>query len=366
MRAAQVYPLLRKSTSVLCDVFPNAIRHALGVKPRENPKAFALAALAYLRLSTLTGQARQRDAGLACLQWLRNHAVPGYAGLCWGYPFRIRAQGLDTPENTPVVVVSTIAGEAFMLAHRLTGNTAYLEDARSIAAFILADAPYLEQRDGTACFGYTPTDRRRVHNANLHAVAHLYRVYAQTQEPHLLERAEPGLAFSLKGQCGDGSWPYGEHAPDEAFEAGLLAIIDHYHTGFVIRSLHEIAGITGREDVSNARDRGFAYYRDHLFCPDGMPVNAHAHYPVDIHACAEAVLCPSVLSERFPEVIDLATRSLLWTWRNMCNRSTGVVYYRKYPFLTNRLICPRWGIGWMFHALAEYLAHQPAGADSVC
>ncbi|MCX5757865.1 MAG: hypothetical protein NTU83_05050, partial [Candidatus Hydrogenedentes bacterium] len=363
IRAAQPYPLLRKATSGLCDLFPDASRAVLRIQPQRNPKTFALAALGRLRRSQTTGDCAHLERAQYFLQWLRNHAEPGYGGLAWGYPFDVHAKGLDTPRGTPIGVVASIAGDAFASAYRLTGEAVHREAVVSIAEHLLRDIPRMPQDDGTLCFAYTPGDKRRVHNANLHVVAHLLRAHAITNDARFLECVSPALLFTVKRQRNNGSWPYGEYDPAEPFEESLLCLVDHYHTGFVLRSLHEILQAMER-NVEAARiepgpDKtrevlaaGYACYRDHFFAPDGAPVNAYGRYPIDIHACAESILSPAVLSERFPDAHALAARSLKWAYAHMRNSRDGTVYYRQYPFFTSRLVCMRWGVAWMYYALA--------------
>jgi hypothetical protein len=69
--------------------------------------------------------------------------------LTWGYPFNVRGTGLDTPTNTPTVVVAAIAGEAYALAHRLTKDAEHLKACRSIADFLMKDIPRLPENDGS-------------------------------------------------------------------------------------------------------------------------------------------------------------------------------------------------------------------------
>lgn len=356
IRAAQSNYLSRKATTLLCDLFPRASRRLLNIAPTENPKAHALAALGKMRLHEMSGEATYLAAARKHLDWLREHATAGYSGLCWGYPFHIKAKGLETPAGTPILVISAIAGEAFLRAYELQGAAADLAAARSIAAFMLGDLPRMEEADGTCCFAYTPGDRRRVHNANLLAVQHLMRTGAACGEDALTAAAEPALQFTLARQHATGAWWYGEWREGEAYERGILHMIDHHHTGFVLRALHAIHRVTRREDVFKAMDRGFHYYKRHLFTGASlMPINGYGHWPVDIHACAEAILCPSVLAPDILAARGMAALSLRWTYWHLRDPQTMAPYYRKYPFFTSKLVCPRWGVAWMYWALAEYL-----------
>ena len=363
IRAAQTYPLARKATSALCDLFPVATRRMLGVGKTHNAKAYALVALGRMRRYQATGDIRHWPHAETCLEWLLNNPSPNCSGLAWGYPFDVKGTGVSTPRNTPIVVVASIAGEAFMLARTLDKDARWANAARNIAIFILRDIPRLPGLSSQShCFAYTPGDVRRVHNANLLAAAHLARVYAVTHEPELLDALLPSVLFALEGQREDGSWPYGECAPNEPFEPALMKIVDHYHTGFVLRSLNEIADVAEQTDALDAprlREavrQGFAYYERSLLLPDGTPVAAHGRFPVEIHACAEALICPAMFAAREPGALDLAARSLEWTWRNMRDPQTGFPYHRKYPWFTSKLPCTRWGLAWMYRGVCDFLA----------
>jgi hypothetical protein len=354
IRAAQPYYFPRRATTALCDLFPKGMRRLLRLAPSENPKAFALTALGAFRMGQLTREAAYLDRGLALLERLKERASPGYAGLCWGYPFDIYAKGLDTPRDTPVAVVSAIAGEAFLLAHEITGEAAYLDAARSIAGFFMSDLPRLEADDGTHCFAYTPLDRRRIHNANLLVAGHLIQVGERTGETALIDAAAPALRFTIDRQREDGAWAYGEYREGDPFEPGLLALVDHHHTGFVLRSLHGIHELRPDLGVEKPLKKAFQFYRT-LSSPAGMPLNEYGAYPVDIHACAEAILCGAQLSKRFPPARNLAILTLRWTYWYLRNPVDGAPWYRKYPYYTSRIVFPRWSVAWMYRAMAEYL-----------
>lgn len=354
IRAAQPHYAARKATTLLTDCFPKLSRRVLGIQPTENPKAFALVALGSFRLYQVTGNAPYLEQGLRMLDWLRAHATPGFAGLCWGYPFHVHAKGLDSPPGTPVGVISSIAGHAFLEAHALTGDIQHLNDARSVAAFMLSDLPRMDAGDGTYCFGYTPGDRRRVHNANLLVAEHLMRVWAVTQEQALHDAAHPAIAFTLQRQRDDGAWTYGEHDTSEPYEAGLLHLVDNHHTGFVLRSLHAIHQAEARPEILAAVRKGWNFYRT-LFDKWGGPINEYGKWPVDIHACAEGLLCASALKGTVLGTRRMAYLTLRWPHYYLRNRRDDTPYYRKYPWFTARILFPRWGLAWMYYAMAEYL-----------
>jgi hypothetical protein len=354
IRALQPWRMPRRFSTLCCDLFPVTLRRLLDIAPTENPKTHALLAAADLRLFECAGDQAFTARAAAHLDWLREHAAAGYAGLCWGYPFPIHAKGLEVASGSPNVIISAIAGDAFLRAHGLTGDASYLEAARAICAFILADLPRMETESGEYCFGYSPEDRRRVHNANLLAAELLIRCGMAAEEEALIEAALPALDYTLNRQREDGAWTYGEADAEEGFETGLLAMIDHHHTGFVLRSLQGIYQARPEDRLMAALKSGFGFYRG-LILSSGIPVSASGKYPIDIHACAECVLCLSMLSETLRIPMRLPVRTMRWTWYCLRDPETGAPFYRKYPFAASRILFPRWGAAWMYRALAEFL-----------
>ncbi len=362
IRAAQRRPLLRKATTAICDLFPHASRYLLDVAPTLNPKALALTALGDMRLYQVTGDKAHLTRGLDRLDELRRCACDNHAGLCWGYPFAVHAVGLDTPRDTPVAVVCAIAGEAFLLAHEITREQKYLDAADDVARFMLDELPRLESPGGDWCFAYTPTDRRRVHNANLLVVEHIARTAERLNNDALGDEIGPALNFTLSRQRDDGAWPNGEHIEGDPYEPGLMRLVDHHHTGFVLRSLFRIQKVLSNDGIADALRRGIVRYTK-LIRPNGMPVNEYAAWPVDIHACAEGILCPSALVDVMPGALARALLVMRWTHQYLRDTRSGMPWYRKYPGVAAHIIFPRWGVAWMYRALAEYLYAHTVSRD---
>ncbi len=355
LRALQGYPLLRRASTVLCDAFPHLTRRLLSIAPTENPKTHALLAIGDLRLYQLTGDAHYQHQAVEHLQWLLDHAHPGFNHLCWGYPFAVKAQGLDTTPHAPVCVVGAIAGEAFLLAHEVIGQAPYRAAATAIARHFLEEVPIYPASDSACCFCYGPEDYRRVHNANLLVAQHLLEVAVLNDDPSMAQTAVRAVQFSLDHQRPDGAFPYGHHQSSDPYEAGLLNVVDHHHTGFVLRSLAAINRHADNAVIRGALRRGYAYYKTTLYTRDGMPRTESACYPVNIHACAEAILCPTLLSNEMMGTKKQAVLALRWTWSALRNPKDGAPYYRKYWGFTSKITHPRWGVAWMYRTLAEYL-----------
>ncbi|MGB8957931.1 MAG: hypothetical protein WCC00_02845, partial [Candidatus Aminicenantales bacterium] len=193
------------------------------------------------------------------------------------------------------------------------------------------------------CFSYTPLDSSAVHNANLLGASLLMRLSAVSGEASLRDAALSSLAYSLKYQNEDGSWPYGR--------SKTQSWIDSFHTGFNLQSLHYFLQ-EGADECRAAFDRGAGFYEDSFFLEDGRPKYYHDRtYPLDIHSAAQAIVSFSLFK---PGDEALPERVLTWMVNHL-RSPQGAFYYRKGRWLTNRILYMRWSQAWAFHALTSRL-----------
>jgi hypothetical protein len=332
-------------------LFPMAMRRCLQVRRTINPKAVALIAHAYLDLYALNGEQHDLNEAQKALAWLENNSSPGYSGRCWGYPFDWDSRTF-IPAGTPSSVVTSVAVEALLRAYDILGHSHYLQVARSCAEFIARDLHRDEVSADELCFSYTPLDTWHVHNANLFSCATLARVGRLSGTHEWDDWVRRGTAYTLNAQRDDGAWFYWG-LPDR-----MLHMVDHYHTGYVLRCLDMIDRATTLPRIAGAIERGYRFYREHLFTPDGIPKHReHSLHPVDIHSCAEAMICLTALGQRVPEGLELARRVAWWTVEHM-QAPDGHFYYRRYPRLTIRIPFVRWSQAWILRALTSVLAAE--------
>ncbi len=325
---------------------PTLTRRLLRVRPKVNAKTIALLALAYLARYEATGRKPDSEQAKSCLEWLKANKQSGYSGACWGYPFDWYTR-VKIPAGTPSGVVSSVAGWAFLEAYRLFNESQYLDVAESVAEFFLHDLNLHRLDAHRACFSYTPLDSFHVHNANLFVATHLLTMGALRGKTAYSAVAELAIAYTLEEQNPDGSWYY--WGPPDT----LRYNIDHYHTGFVLRCLDRLCRLCSREDWEAALKRGFEFYVERLLDPSGIPrFTSRTTFPVDIHSCAEAILCLTQLCHRYPQAKDRSASVLCWVLNEMQSEE-GHFYYRKYPRQTVRIAYMRWGQAWMFWALAS-------------
>ena len=343
------------------NLLPLTLRRLLRIRPQPHAKAMALFADAYLTLFDLTEKAEYRDLAEGRLAWLREHATSHFTGPAWGAPFDY--QGRDfIPSNTPSVVITSIAARAFLYAFESLGNREYLDIAVGACRFLVADIPRYQPDADRICFSKMPGVDWYVHNANLMVAATLAmigRAAGITEWTRLSRRA---ANYTLAEQREDGAWYYwGPPSP-------LLHWVDHYHTGFVLRALDDLLSTTGWSDLRPALDKGYIFYTNRLF-DDAKPRLTEASlYPIDIHSCAEAILCLSQLARRYDDALPRAEAVARWTIDNM-RHPDGYFYYRRYRWLTVKIPYMRWGQAWMMLALSRLqqvlTAEHSGGTDGV-
>ncbi|MFX0140894.1 MAG: hypothetical protein ACFFDN_45065, partial [Candidatus Hodarchaeota archaeon] len=328
------------------ELFPRTSRFILGINKNINAKAMALLAQSFLFLYKLYNDNQYLEKSKECLNWLLENISPNYQGACWGYPFNWQSR-IFIPKSTPSSVVTSIAMDALLTAYDICDENKYLETAQSCIIFFLNDLNIDKQDERHFCFSYTPLDNFHVHNANLFVAKQLIRIGHLTKNEEYNRIGEKSLQYTLSHQNGDGSWYYWG-PPDK-----LLYNIDNFHTGYVLRAIYSIYLTTKEERLLHFIKKGLNYYLKNLFQQDVIPKLWYdGDYPIDIHCCAESILCLTLLSDHFPDCLGKAISVAKWTIKNMQHKR-GFFYYRIYCYFTNKLPFIRWGQAWMLLALSN-------------
>lgn len=326
---------------------PLVLRRALQIKKEINAKGMGLMACAYMSLFKTTGQQQYLVKAEDILAWLDANGNTKFPGISWGYPFHWQSR-IFIPRGTPSSVVSGTVGDAWLDHYELTKSQKSLDVATRIAVFFLEGLNRHEKNNDQICFSYTPLDNFKVHNANLFTAAFLARLWAITGEDRYKELSLKAVHYTLSEQNIDGSFYYWGTEPP--------TIIDHYHTGFVLRHLDTIKRATGSNFISQPLQRGYKFYLEKLFTENGIPkMTPDSLYPIDVHSCSEAILCVSQLesplgnNNRLGPVLRFLIDNML----------TGKGYYiaeiRKRWWGEQKMLVPymRWGQAWIFLALAR-------------
>jgi hypothetical protein len=294
----------------------------LFVKKDRYPTADAQLALGFLNLyeahqdPTNERQSKHDKNGqsaLGCLheakslaQGLLEQSVPGYSGLCWGYPFDWQNVNGLMPKGTPHITATPYCYEVFGRLFDLTRENRYLEVARSIATFVFNDLNDTPTGDDAAASSYTPYDHGKVVNASAYRAFVLFDAARRFGREDYRSRASKNLRFILDTQQSDGSWLYAIDNPPESF-------IDNFHTCFVLKNLFKLNRYLQSDEVKQAIQRGYEFYQRELFDEDDNP-RSYAVAPrveivrLEMYNMAEAIILGTLLRDDIPEAFPLAKR----------------------------------------------------------
>lgn len=334
--------------------WPIATRRVLGMKPQVNAKGVGLVLSARLRQHDL-GIPGSLERAREAASWLVDHPSAGFPGISWGYPFDWYTR-ITVPTGTPSAVVTSTIAQALLDHAEKTGDERALDAARGAAVFLSEGLNRTELDDGTFCFSYTPLDDFQVHNASLMAAEYLLRAARAFEVPEWEDLAARAMRFTVNEQFDDGSWEYW------AEPQRTVSQIDNYHTGYVLRSLFAFEA-AGYAEAGTALERGWDYY-ERVLLGHGRPNQAPDRpRALDIHSCAESVLCPALFADRFEGALERSREAAEWTIENMRNADGTFIHgewnghRRTAPYL-------RWAEAWMLRALTELLAQEAERAGA--
>lgn len=353
--SSKIIAYLREFLFEIFYTFPKLTRKLLGIKPQINAKGMGLFAKAYLELYISTENKSYLEKSRDCISWLNENKANYSIGSGWGYPFDWQSTEF-IPKNSPNGIVTTAVGDAFWSWYKFSGENSYLQVCIEICHF-LESLPKDIISEDKLCFSYTPLFQNHVHNLNLFVAEFLIKVGQEVKNNTWIELGIKATNYTIEDQIIDGSFDY--NGPPEKPNH----FIDNYHTGFVLRMLHSIWKLTGRNDVYSALEKCYNHYLINFFEDNRIPkLMPDRKYRIDIHSCAESINCLCELSETFPQGIETAKKVLFWTVENLQDNN-GYFYYgihksRFFRFtFTSKIQYIRWGQAWMLKALSNYVKY---------
>lgn len=323
--------------------------------PKEyNSKGIGLFLSGYVnlaRLSEKSGIDLDRDEILSSInelaELLDKLKVEGYSGACWGYNFDWQARRLFLfPRNTPTIVATCFCASALFEAFEVTKNERWLEIALSSANFILEDLNRTEHKEGYL-FSYSPLEgNNTVFNASLLGSKLLSYCYKYTGNELYAQEAHASALACVNSQHEDGSWVY-----------GMLPVqnwIDSFHTGYNLEALRIYSDFTGDSSFDKNIEKGFRYYMESFFLPNGMPKYYHNKvYPIDIHCPGQLFVTANRLG-KYQEFQDICDKVMLWTIDAMQDEK-GYFYYQMKKLWSSKIPYMRWSQAFMFNSMTHYL-----------
>jgi hypothetical protein len=283
-------------------LFPSA-RKAL-VKKERFATADGQLVLAFLNLFAVSKEKDWLDKAEKLASEMIEYSVPGFSGLCWGYPFNWQHCGGLSPKGRPFITSTPYGFEAFMHLHAATDNPEYLEKAASVAKFVHLDLKDKDMGNGATAGSYSPFDDSDVINASAYRAYVLVEAARRFDKPELEAVALRNIRYILRTQREDGAWLYSIGNPAEAF-------IDHFHTCFVIKNLVKVNRYLESAEIEKAIVKGYDFYRKQLFYDDGLPKSFSIEprkqiVRLEMYNMAEAITLGVLLKSRIPAAYDHA------------------------------------------------------------
>lgn len=335
------------------------LRPLLGIKPGMSTKGMGFFAKGYLRLHQTHGEAAYLEKAKYCLEWLIENRSRQFKGYCWGNHFDYQSRGGNISKGTPTIVWTGLISHAFLDAYELLKDERYLNVARSACDFILDELGWQEFPEGIL-LRYYPNADILVHNSSMIGASLLARVHSLEPNARYREMSERAIQYTLHHQTGEGAWYYGV--------GNKWAWVDSFHTGYVLEALDIFIRGTGAKTYEPALRKGYRYFVETFFKPDGTPrYYAQKTLPIDIQCASQAIQTLVNLRELHPDSIATALNVAEWTIENMQDKS-GYFYYRKYPLITNKTPTLHWGQATMFASLAlleQHLRQKQEGVNTL-
>jgi len=321
---------------------PINLRPVLGVMKGHNPKGLGLFLSSLAKLYAVEKKPEYLEKIDYLLSLLEKLKSKGYSGNCWGYNFDWQSSIVNRPRFTPTIVNTSFIGHALLDTFEITKRERALEMALAIKDFILRDLN--RKKEGNVfCFSYSRIDHDYVHNANALGASLLIRLHKFTADKVLRQTALESLGYCLKYQREDGAWRFAE--------TNLQQWVDSFHTGFILESIRHFLNLGETIECQESYKRGVNYYAQNFFLEDGTPKYYDDRiYPIDIHSPAEAIYFFSGEGEEYQHLTE---KIMNWMLENMWSKS-GYFYFRKTPYLTNKISYIRWSQAWGLRALTEY------------
>jgi hypothetical protein len=325
------------------------LRQVLKVPPSRNPKALGLCLSAYCDL------ARSGCDVSAEAIWLKNELIrlrsPHEADYCWGYDWDyLSLRGSRLPAFSPNCIASYFCATAMLAMSEVFGDAEARQIGESVAHFLATRLHRSFESKDEICFSYAPNDKTLIYNSSALTGVFLARIGRLCGNDTYLSLARKAMAFLKRGQLESGGWHYGQ--------LRRQSWIDNFHTSYNVCALLDYRRITGDQVFEEAMLLGHRYYLSTFFTDDGAPKYFHNRlFPIDIHACSQAILHFVAFSSIDPTALESAWKTFHWTMRNMA-APNGSFYYQRHRLWINRTPYMRWGQAWMLRALARLLLHS--------
>jgi len=241
--------------------------------------------------------------------------------------------------------------------YEVTKEELIITNVKKAIFSIIKNGRVFETKEGTYVGYSADSEPRYIFNASILTAELIvkYLYYAKKDDEiicdvSILKLARKLIDTVLEKQQNDGKWFYGYN-----FDFSVLKNID-FHQGFVSDAMLGISKYSDykKEEVLKAYYLGISFMHQEQISNDGrFKWRLPKEYPVDIHNQAQGIISLSRIAK--PEYSNKLNTILEYTVEEFFDKEKGYFYYQKNRFYTIKIPFIRWGEGWMFFALTEYL-----------
>jgi hypothetical protein len=329
---------------------PSAARIGITKKPFATSHAHLIIGLLDLHAAGFDLGVNGLDRAKELAEELNDMKVNGYSGDCWGYPFDWENRRGFWPKNTPLITVTPYCFEALLALYEATGDSFYVDRARSVTQFALHDLNNITRPGNGIASSYSPLDQSLVINASAYRAFVLIMSSELFSDAMAREQADGLVRFVLDSQRADGSWPYALEADGDDF-------VDHFHTCFVLKNLVKIFCLDGDERVRAAIENGYSYYENGLFDKAGLPKpfaeGGNRLLKYSVYDFAEAINLGVLLRDLIPSAFKRSISIARETAERFQLADGHFVTSIGLIGMADKLAFIRWPQAQMFHALAS-------------
>ena len=333
---------------------PINLRKIFAIKPQDNPKGLGLMLKAYSLQYMITKDQSLLNICEELYTRLLTLKSPDFPEYCWGYNFPWANTADYLPAYCPSVVVTSFVIDGLATYSKIANKVDIDKIIQSSAEYVMNRVQHTNLKEGIS-IAYTHRSQGICYNASLLAMQILLRAYEIKKDELLIETSNRAVNYVVTKQHSDGHWNYSINPI-----TGNERVQVDFHQGFILNALFDYFLVTNDNSILQAISIGIKFYHNIQFSSKGISKWRYPkQYPVEIHNQAQGIITFSQLNKYIPDGLDFANVIAKWTITNMQGEE-GYFYYRKYPFITNKIPYMRWSQAWMLLALTtlEYYINE--------
>ncbi|BCD62077.1 polysaccharide biosynthesis protein VpsJ [Nitratiruptor sp. YY08-26] len=278
----------------------------------------------------------------------------------WGRNFKFITTKETHELNKPLTFLNAKLTLSLLNLYEITKDNLIIENTKKAIFSIIKNGKVFKTKRGIF-IGYSSDNNPRfIYNASILTSELIikYLFITKKEDEKICDFSIKNLAYELintilKNQDIDGKWYYGF-----TNDFKILKNID-FHQGFIIDSLLEISKYTNyrKNDILKAYKNGINFMIKEQITDNGIfKWRLPKIYPIDIHNQAQGIIS---LSKAISKIdCQKLNKILEYTIDNFYNKNEGYFYYQKHKFYKIKIPYIRWGEGWMFFALSEYVKNK--------